>query len=118
MVVRPAGPDLRGGTIMLTREQIAFYQTNGYLAVENVIREDLIAQARAVVEEFVQKSSAVTESDGVFDLEPGHTPETPRLRRLKEPVQHHPIFDALMRAPKLLDAVEDLIGPGVRFQAS
>jgi len=103
---------------MLTREQIAFYQTNGYLAVENVIGEELLARARAVVDEFVEKSRAVIESDGVFDLEPGHSPDAPKLRRLKEPVNHHPIFDEIMRSQKLLDVVEDLIGPGVRFQAS
>jgi ectoine hydroxylase-related dioxygenase (phytanoyl-CoA dioxygenase family) len=103
---------------MLTREQIAFYQTNGHVVVENVVPPELIARARAVVEEFVQKSAAVAESDSVFDLEPGHSPNAPKLRRLKEPVNQHPVFNEIMRSQKVLDAVEDLIGTGVRFQAS
>jgi ectoine hydroxylase-related dioxygenase (phytanoyl-CoA dioxygenase family) len=103
---------------MLSREQTASYQSNGYVVVENVISEALVARARGVVEEFVQKAAAVTESDAVFDLEPGHSPEAPRLRRLKEPVHQHAVFDEIMRSQKLLDVVEDLIGPGVRFQAS
>jgi hypothetical protein len=56
----------------------------------------------------------VTEHTDVFDLEPSHTPENPRVRRLKDPVKHHPVYDQTMRHPTILDIVEQLIGLGLR----
>ena len=99
---------------MLSQEQIDFYHTNGYLSVANVLSAAEIAELGQVTDEFVEKSRAVTAHTDVFDLEPGHTPEAPRLRRLKNPVQQHPVYDRAMRHQGILDIVEQLIGPGAR----
>ena len=99
---------------MLTQEQIAFYHTNGYIGVEGVLSDSEIAELRRVTDEFVEKSRSVTTNDDVFDLEPGHTPENPRLRRLKVPAQQHPVYDQTMRHPKILGIVSQLIGPNLR----
>jgi ectoine hydroxylase-related dioxygenase (phytanoyl-CoA dioxygenase family) len=103
---------------MLSQREIDCYRTNGYLTVEGVLSDVEVAEGRRIVAEFLERSRSVTAHDDVFDLEPGHTPERPRLRRLKEPVLHHPFFDAVMRKAAVLDAVADLIGPGVRYQGS
>jgi phytanoyl-CoA hydroxylase len=103
---------------MLTREQTDHCHEYGYLAVEDVLPAALIAEARTVVEEFVERSRAVTEHTDVFDLEPGHTPETPRVRRLKEPCMLHPVFDRILRHEAILDRVAPLIGPEIRYQGS
>jgi phytanoyl-CoA hydroxylase len=103
---------------MLTRDQINHYREHGFLAVEEVLPRDLIEQACAVVDEFVEQSRQVTEHTAVFDLEPGHTPEAPRVRRLKEPCALHPVFDQISRSPAILDIVADLIGPAIRYQGS
>lgn len=99
---------------MLTQEQIDFYHANGYLSVEKVLSAEEIAELGQVTDEFVEKSRAVTAHTDVFDLEPGHTPESPKLRRLKNPVQQHPVYDRAIRHTGILDIVEQLIGPGVR----
>jgi ectoine hydroxylase-related dioxygenase (phytanoyl-CoA dioxygenase family) len=99
---------------MLTQEQIEFYHTNGYLAVENVLSADTIADLQRVTDEFIEKSRAVTQHTDVFDLEPSHTPENPRLRRLKSPAAQHPVYRAVMCDPRILDRVEQLIGPNLR----
>lgn len=100
---------------MLTPSQISLYHSQGYLAVENVLTPGEIQELRRVTEEFIEKSREVTEHTEVFDLEPGHTREQPRLRRLKHPVGQHPVYDRTMRHPKILDIVEDLTGHhGVR----
>jgi phytanoyl-CoA hydroxylase len=99
---------------MLSQEQIAFYNEAGYLAVENVLSQEDILDLRRVTDDFVEQSRAFTEHTDVFDLEPGHTPEAPRLRRLKNPILHHPVYDRMLRHPKILDIVADLIGPGIR----
>ena len=98
---------------MLTQEQINFYNENGYLGVESVLSQEEVADLRRATDEFVEKSREVTEHTDVFDLEPGHTPETPRVRRIKNPVAHHVVYDQAMRHDRILDIVEQLIGPGV-----
>ena len=103
---------------MLTQEQIDFYNTNGYIVVEDVISAEDIADLRKITDEFVDKSCEVTEHTEVFDLEPGHTAEAPQLRRLKNPVALHPIYDRMLRHDSILDSVAQLIGPNVRYDTS
>ena len=103
---------------MLTQEQIDFYQTNGYIVVENAISAKDIAELHKITDEFVDKSREVTEHTNVFDLEPGHTSESPQLRRLKNPVALHPIYDRMLRHNYILDSVAQLIGPNVRYDTS
>ncbi len=103
---------------MLTREQIEFYHTNGFLAVEGVYRREEMAEARAVVEEFVQRSRGVTDHTDVFDLEPGHSVADPRLRRIKSPYLHHPTFERLVRHERMLEVVAALLGPGIRLHGN
>jgi len=67
---------------MLTRAQIDFYNTNGFLAVEGVYSPQEMKEARAVVEEFVERSRGVTDHTDVYDLEPGHSTAAPRVRRI------------------------------------
>ena len=98
---------------MLTQEQIDFYNDNGYLGVENVLSAEEIADLRRTTDEFVEKSREVPDHTDVFDLEPGHTSENPRVRRIKNPVLHHVVYDQTLRHDRILDIVEQLIGPGV-----
>lgn len=99
---------------MLTTEQINFYHENGYLGVEGVLSAEEVADLRRVSDEFVQLSASVTAHTDVFDLEPGHTPQSPKLRRLKNPILHHTVYNMTLRHPGILEIVEQLIGPGVR----
>jgi phytanoyl-CoA hydroxylase len=98
---------------MLTTQQIQFYRDSGYLAVENVLSPEEVAELRRVTDEFVEKSRAVTANDAVFDLEPSHTPAVPRLRRLKDPIKQHPAYRRAIMNPKLLGIVSQLIGPAI-----
>ena len=99
---------------MLTQAQIDFYNENGYLGVEKVFSDAEVAELRRVTDEFVDKSREVTEHTAVFDLEPGHTPEHPMLRRIKDPIKHHEVYDRALRHPKVLAIVSQLIGPHLR----
>jgi len=47
-------------------------------------------------------------------LEPGHTAENPKLRRLKSPIGQHEVYLNTMRHEKILDIVSQLIGYGLR----
>ena len=99
---------------MLTPEQVERYNTQGYVAVEAVVAMEEIEELRRVTEEFVNKSREATEHTAEFDLEPGHTPDDPRLRRLKAPEALHPAYDRIFRSDVILDMVAQLVGPCIR----
>lgn len=103
---------------MLSAEQIAFYHENGYLTVENVLSAEELAALRRVTDKFVERSRRVSEHDDIFDLEPNHNPQRPRLRRIKNPNQHHEAYDQTLRHDGILDIVGQLIGPGLRFNST
>jgi ectoine hydroxylase-related dioxygenase (phytanoyl-CoA dioxygenase family) len=102
----------------LTAEQKNAYRRDGYLVVENIVDAPTLARLRMIIADFKERSKSVTRSDAIFDVGPGHSPETPNLRRLKDPVAHHPEFDALMRSDAIVDIVADLNGSSVRFDHS
>ena len=103
---------------VLTQEQRRSYFENGYLLVESVIPEDLIARAREVTAEMVERARTLTKSDAVFDLEPGHSADSPRLRRLTSPVDHHPFYWEWASQSVIADLAADLLGPDVKFHHS
>lgn len=72
-----------------------------------------VEELRRVTDEFVEKSRQVTESNDIFDLEPAHTPEEPKLRRLKAPIDVHEIYRNTLKHEKILDIVSQLIGPSL-----
>ncbi|MDB6169485.1 MAG: Phytanoyl-CoA dioxygenase [Verrucomicrobia bacterium] len=98
---------------MLSSPQIKFYRDEGYLGVENVFTPSEVEELRSVTDEFVEKSRHVSTSDAVFDLEPSHSAEKPRLRRLKAPARQHPAFRRALVNPALLRIVSQLIGPAI-----
>lgn len=100
---------------MLSQQQIDSYHENGYLSVENVLSDEEISDLRRVTDEFVEKSREVTEHTNIFDLEPGHSPESPRVRRIKSPALHHTVYDQTLRHDRILNIVSQLIGPGIRY---
>ncbi len=99
---------------MLSQEQIDSYHENGYLTVENVLSADELDALQRVTDEFIDRSRLVSEHNDVFDLEPDHSPQNPRLRRIKDPINQHEVYDQTLRHDGILDIVEQLIGPGVR----
>lgn len=103
---------------MLSQSQIEIYQQNGFLSVEGVFSPQQIAAVGAVVEEFVERSREITDHNDIYDLEPGHTPEQPRVRRLKNTVALHPVFEEMARSDRLLDTVAGLLGPEIRLHGS
>ena len=96
--------------MQLTSDQIEFYREKGYLGVEGVFSAAEVEDLQRVTDEFVEKSRSVTEHDDIFDLEPDHTPEFPKLRRLKTPARHHEVYDRALRNDRVLDIVSQLVG--------
>jgi ectoine hydroxylase-related dioxygenase (phytanoyl-CoA dioxygenase family) len=100
---------------ILTQAQRQFYFDQGYLLVEGVISQEWVARLLEVTEQMVEKSRGLSESDAVFDLEPDHTAQQPRLRRLSTPVDQHSTYWEYASQAALVDVVADLVGPDVKF---
>jgi ectoine hydroxylase-related dioxygenase (phytanoyl-CoA dioxygenase family) len=103
---------------VLTQAQRESYFREGYLYLERAISDEWIARLRAATEELVERSRKVTQSDAIFDLEPKHRPDAPRLRRVSNPVEQHPVFWDYCLKSVLPDIVADLVGPDVKFHHS
>ena len=104
---------------MLSARQIAQYRETGYLVVEDILDKTRLSQARQIIAEFVAGAAKVTQHDSVYDLEPTHRPDAPRVRRIKTPHSNHPFFWELAKLPKLVAILEQLLGPsGVRLHGS
>lgn len=99
---------------MLTQDQIDFYRENGYLTLANILTPDEVAEANDIIDDFIEKSRTVRESSGHCELEPDHTPEHPRVRRLGNPAAYHPLFDTVRRSDHILNCLVPLIGPDIR----
>ena len=103
---------------VLAQAQREFYFREGYLLLPGAISADWIERLRAATEELVERGRRVTRSDAIYDLEPGHRADAPRLRRVSNPVEQHPAFwDYCVRSP-IGDIVADLVGPDVKFHHS
>lgn len=101
---------------ILTQDQIDQYNRDGYIAVKGVFTADEVREMQEVTDDFVDQSRAVFEHTDVFDvdLKAGHSADNPKLRRIKNPHQHHDAYNRAMRNPKLLDIIEQLIGTDIR----
>ena len=104
-------------TSQLTDEQIAEYRKNGFIGVNDVFSTEEVEELRKVTDDYVEQSAELTDHTDVFDLDfaAGHSPETPKLRRIKEPHSRHPVYEAAMRKEGLLDIIEQLLGPNIKL---
>ena len=101
---------------VLTQKQRENYFCDGYLYVERAISEDWIRRLRAATDELVERSRKVTHSDAIFDLEPAHRPDAPRLRRVSNPVEQHSLFwEYCLNSP--LPDIVSLAGLRPRFSS-
>ncbi|MBL8674457.1 MAG: phytanoyl-CoA dioxygenase family protein [Rhodospirillales bacterium] len=101
---------------MLRTDQIEAYRRDGYLVVPGVIRGETLATLRRLTDELVAAARGVRENDELYDLEPSHTPEMPRVRRLKPAMfKRHAFFGELTRDPAITSLLAPLLGPDIRL---
>lgn len=103
---------------MLTEKQVASYRENGFLVVENVFDAGTLDRIRSVIAGLVQKAAGVKTHNDVYDLEPTHTPENPRVRRIKTPHKVDPLFMEVVKQPRVVAILQALLGKSVRLHGS
>jgi len=107
---------------MLSPEQVDAFWRDGVVVAEDAVTPEQLAALRAVFDGWVGESRAHAEDYGEtvdgrarFDLQPGHSPETPGLRRVQSPEEVSDVYAGVMREAATVDMVADLIGPNLRF---
>ena len=69
--------------MVLSDNDIKFYNEQGYLLVEDVISKDQLDEMLSIVNNFYEKSKAIKNNDNIYDLEDGHSSTNPRLKQIK-----------------------------------
>ena len=107
-----------GAREVLTAEQVAGYERDGFVVLERRLPADIIAACKAELKRFQEMARSMTASDDKLDLEDSHTPDDPRVRRVKLPHTQSEVMADLMRSDLILAPVRDLVGPDVRLHTS
>ena len=64
---------------MISEQDVAFYNENGYLVVRDVLSGSEVEELRRATDEFVEKARAVSAHDEIYDLEDSHSAAEPRV---------------------------------------
>ncbi len=103
---------------MLTKAQIEEYNEVGAIVVPDVLTPDEVQTLSAVTNGFVERARGLNEHTAIYDLEDSHTPDVPRVRRIKQAHLHDPAYAALSRHPKIIAVLQALWGPDIRFDTA
>jgi phytanoyl-CoA hydroxylase len=102
----------------LTKAEVEQYRELGYLVVPDVFDAGLLAEIRRTADAIIADAGKVTTHTDVYDLEESHTPEAPRVRRIKTPHKHFPFFAELTRNPRITGILAQLIGQNIRLHGA
>ena len=100
---------------LLSAADRQMYFDEGGISVPEIVDYAWLERCRNAVAKLREVSAALTRSDAVFDLEPGHSAANPRLRRISSPCDQDPVFCELLTAGPLGDLAMDLLGADVKF---
>lgn len=103
---------------MLSQAQIDEYNAVGAIVVPDILTPAEVQRLCDVTDGFVERARGLTTHNDVYDLEDSHTPEHPRVRRIKATHAQHPEYGRLMHHPKILAVLRDLWGPDIRFDTA
>ena len=87
---------------VLKQEQVEFYRGNGYLVLENRVPLQMVEAIRTEIVRFEDEARGMTQSNARLDLEDSHTPQRPRVRRIKLPHAISEVMNDLLRSDTIL----------------
>jgi ectoine hydroxylase-related dioxygenase (phytanoyl-CoA dioxygenase family) len=102
-------------TTVLSEEQRRAFFDQGFAVLPDYVPQAWLQRLRAAMDELLDRSRAVTQSDSIYVLEEGHSRDTPRLHRVSSPQDQHPVFWEFFTDPVMTDLAADVVGPDVKF---
>jgi ectoine hydroxylase-related dioxygenase (phytanoyl-CoA dioxygenase family) len=98
-------------------QQKAFYEANGYITHPSLLTPGELSELRGALNELLEEASTLEASTDKFNIVQAEDGSR-HVRRIFEPIQHHPAFYNLAFHTGIVDAVENLIGPDIQIQHS
>ena len=103
---------------MLSADQLEHYHEHGYVLVEDAVTPEQLARMRQITLDLIDQSRAVTQSNDVFDLDEGHSAESPKLTRIKLPHKQDPYFWQVLQNSRITNVLRQLLGDNVLLQTA
>jgi len=92
-----------------------FFSEHGYIQIPGLLDTKTLQKVQEEIDNIVQAAYGLEGHDAVYDLEASHSPENPRVRRIKTPHLHFRFFEELARDKTITDPVAKLIGEDIRL---
>ncbi|MGI9597672.1 MAG: phytanoyl-CoA dioxygenase family protein [Acidimicrobiales bacterium] len=101
----------------LTEEQLDHYRRRGYAIVREAIDPGSLGRLTDAADAFADQARTLTGSTAVLELDDvaGAAVGHGLIRRIKSPHFHHKAFARSLAQPALLDIVQQLLGPDIRW---
>ncbi|HXF64021.1 MAG TPA: phytanoyl-CoA dioxygenase family protein [Caldilineaceae bacterium] len=102
----------------LTQQQKEHFWEQGYLLMENVLPTEDVEQLRRACDELSKQAQGLTGDTERFKLKAFGTGGGNLVQQVAEPHELGGVWMALVRDPRILDIVEDLLGPNIQLYYS
>lgn len=102
----------------LTQAQQDFWQENGYLAIEDLLPPHEVEDLQRAAAGLTERAAGLAESTDRFKLTVFDGSGGGLVQQVAEPHELGAEWMSLARDPRILDVVEDLIGPNVQLYYS
>ena len=109
---------MEGLNPMLMSDQVNQYKDEGYCLCAEFLTADEVDRILDEINSISSGSTVASHDVERMEMEPHQAPDGTRIRRIYEPCTHYGVFRALSESVLLLDAVEQLLGPHLRFHYS
>ena len=107
---------------LLTQAQKDKFWHDGVLVVKDAVSPRQLAALRAEFQNWVEESQnhicdygETLDGRARFDLQPGHSPTAPGLRRVQSPEEVSPVYEDVMRNARTVDYCAELLGSNIRI---
>src|SRR5262245_19731146 len=100
----------------LTTDQKSFWEENGYLALEALFPMDEVERLRQAADVLTAQADGLAETNDRFKLQAfGDDGGSRLVQQVAEPHELGAEWMSLARDPRILDVIEDLVGPNIQL---
>lgn len=103
---------------MLSSEQIQQYHRDGYTVYRECFNRTEVDALLREIEQISRGNTLASHDNTRVEMEPNQPPDGELLRRIYEPCTYYEPFRDFSESAKLLDCVEQLLGPDLEFHYS
>lgn len=103
--------------IISEEKRLEFFEDGG-IKVENILSPEWLQKCQKAINNFINESRNLKKSNSIYDIQPDHTKENPKLRRVSSPCDYNDDLWRLLTEGPIGDVAEDILGPVVRFYQS